>query len=186
MTAPADQATATAEAAQLCDQDLLVWFTATLITFTGGDLADGEPCEPGCGYTVTEGHWNPRRSYWTVHPSRDDVTPDRYRAQRRPEPAAWLASRVRARLGLLDHYDGGHTFYSRLEAIHPHRLTGPSSLQPGAVIGSGTFAGDIIAAGRLRPAAPGQRTLTAAAHAYGFTASELRTAAMLLRQHPAP
>lgn len=186
MTAAAHQATATPVEAQPRDRNLLVYFTATIITLTGGNLAEGEPCEPDCGYTITQGHWNPRRTYWTVHPTRDEVTPDRCPARRRKEPAEWLASRIHARLGLLDHYDGGHTFYSRLEAIHPHRLTGRSSHQPGAVIGSGTFAGDIIAAERLRSARSGQRTITAAAHAYGFTASELRTAAELLEQHSAP
>src|SRR6266508_1772890 len=95
---------------------------------------------------------------------------------RLPQPNDRLA----ARLGDLDDYDGGHTFRGAREAIHPGRLTGPRSQQPGAVLGTRTLLGDALAAGRLRPPNVGQRTISATAHADGFSDNDLRTAAARL------
>jgi hypothetical protein len=147
---------------------------------TGGNTnAYGEPCQPGRGYTERFGHWSPDRDYWTVHPSRDDVDPDIYPDDSRLTPAAWLAEQVTYRLGDLDHIDG-HTFTSSRTAIEPGRLTGPEADWPGAVAGTHTFRGDVFAAHRLCTARAGTRTVTAAAHAYGFTDTELARAATLL------
>ncbi len=157
-----------------------LYYSATLITLTGGDTnACGEACEPGHGYTEQSGHWNPDHHYWTVYPSRDDVEPDVYPDNCTLTPAQWLAEQVTERLGNLDHIDG-HTFTSARTAISPGRLTGPKANKPGAVCGTHTFLGDVFAAHRLRTAPVGTRTLTAAAHAHGFTDTELAEAADLL------
>ncbi|GAA1884002.1 hypothetical protein [Asanoa iriomotensis] len=163
-----------------------VYYSASVTTQTGGDTtADGEPCEPGRGYTEQSGHWSPDRDYWTVHPSRADVDPDTYPDDSPLPPARWLADQITERLGNLDHIDG-HTFTSARTAIEPGRLTGPAADKPGAVAGTHTFLGDAFAAQRLRTAPVGIRTLTAAAHAYGFTAAELaETATLLGRGDPA-
>lgn len=157
-----------------------LYYTASLITLTGGDTtAGGEACEPGHGYTEQDGFWNPDRDYWTVHPSRDDAEPDRYRGDSPQSPAQWLAEQVTDRLGDLDYVDG-HRFAEARTAIEPGRLTGPAADQPGAVAGTRTFLGDVMAAHRLASAPAGTRTVTATAHAYGFTDTELAEAATLL------
>src|SRR5690606_33549604 len=126
--------------------------------------ADGEPCEPGHGYTEQSGWWNPDRAYWRVADDRGDVTPDVYHDGDRRSPAQWLADQLTARLGRVDNYDHGRTFSSAYEAVHPGRLTDyaedPTAADP-------TW-GHTAAAIRLRLAAKGQRTLTAAGHAHGF------------------
>lgn len=160
-----------------------LYFSATVTTKTAGDTnAYGEPCEPGHGYTEQSGHWSPDRDYWTVYPSRDDVDPDSYPDQSPLTAAQWLAEQITDRLGNLDHIDG-HTFTSARTAIEPGRLTGPAADEPGAVAGTHTFLGDVFAAHRLRTVPAGARTLTAAAHAYGFTPAELAEAAALLGHH---
>jgi len=157
-----------------------LYYSASVITLTGGNTnAYGEDCEPGHGYTEQSGHWSPERDYWTVHPSRNDVDPDVYPDNSPLTPAAWLAEQVTDRLGEIDHIDG-HTFTSSRTAIEPGRLTGPEADEPGAVAGTHTFLGDVLAAHRLRTAPAGTRTITAAAHAYGFTDTELAQAATLL------
>jgi hypothetical protein len=162
-----------------------LYHSACVTTQTGGDTnAYGEACEPGHGYTEQSGHWSPDRDYWTVHPSRDDVHPDVYPDNSPLTPAEWLAEQFTDRLGDLDHIDG-HTFTSARTAIEPGRLTGPEADEPGAVAGTHTFLGDVFAAHRLRTARAGNRTITAAAHAYGFTDTELAQAATLLG-HTAP
>ncbi len=156
-----------------------IYYTATIITFDGSDTnAYGEACEPGHGYREDSGWWDPKRSYWTVQADRARVTPDI--CPDRADPGQWLAARLAARLGDLDDYDGGHTFRGAREAIHPGRLTGPRSQQPGAVLGTRTLLGDALAAGRLRPPNVGQRTISATAHADGFSDNDLRTAAARL------
>lgn len=162
-----------------------LYFSATVITLSGGDTnAYGEACEPGHGYTEQSGHWspdNPDYDYWTVHPSRADVQPDVYPDDGSLPAAKWLAEQVTTRLGDLDHIDG-HTFTSARTAIEPGRLTGPQANEPGAVSGTHTFLGDAFAGERLRIAPAGTRTLTATAHAYGFTDTELAEATRLLGQ----
>lgn len=56
----------------------------------------------------------------------------------------------------------------------------PTPTSPGAVAGTHTFLGDVLAAHRLRTAPAGTRTVTATAHAHGFTDTELADAATLL------
>lgn len=159
----------------------LLFFSATIITFDGTDTnAYGEDCEPGQGYTEQSGHWSPDQSYWTVHPHRGQVHPDTYPHDWPRTPGQWLAVRLTARLGIVESFDDDRTFTGAREAIHPGRLTGPRSRQPGAMLGSGTRLGDAIAAGRLRPAQVGLRVLTAAGHAHGFTDDDLTEAAGLL------
>jgi len=84
-------------------------------------------------------------------------------------------------LGSIESFDGGRTFYGAREAVHPGRLTGTRADEPGAVIGGGSLLGDALAAARLRQAPVGLATLTAAAHAHGFTAAQLADADRLIR-----
>jgi hypothetical protein len=158
------------------DERLIV-YTATIITFDGSaTTAYGEPCEPGHGYTEADGFWDPSR-YWRLETSRDQVRPD-VCPTRCQQPARWLANRIVARLGGVDSIAGtGESFYSCREAIYPGHLTGATANEPGMVFGSGTFLGDIMAAQRLRTPTVGLRTLTAVAHASGFTTAELAQAA---------
>ncbi len=121
----------------------------------------------------------------TVHHHRDQVTPDVYPDGVRRSPARWLADRLTARLGSIESFDGGRTFYGAREAAHPGRLTGTRSQTPGAVIGGGNVFGDALAASRLRQAPVGLKTLTAAAHAHGFTEQQLTDADTLAPRHPA-
>lgn len=160
-----------------------LYYTASVITLTAGNTnADGDPCERGHGYTEQDGFWNPDGDYWTVHPSRGDVDPDIYPDDSPLSPAEWLAEQITDRLGDLDYVDGP-TFGGARTAIEPGRLTGPDADQPGAVAGTSTFLGDVFAAHRLRTAPAGTRTVTATAHALGFTDTELTAAATLV--HPA-
>ena len=163
-----------------------LYFSATIITIDGTDTnAYGEACEPGQGYNELSGHWSPDQSYWTVYPDRSQVQPDIYPERGPRTPGQWLADRLTARLGTLETVDG-RTFYGARHAIHPGRLTGPRSQEPGALLGSGTLLGDAIAASRLRSAPVGMRTLTAAGHAHGFTDSEIADAAALLGLDDSP
>ncbi|MBT8227591.1 MAG: hypothetical protein HKP61_15970 [Dactylosporangium sp.] len=158
----------------------LIVYTATIITFDGSaTTAYGEPCEPGHGYSEADGFWDPRR-YWRLEASRDRVRPDVCPARCR-QPARWLARRITARLGGVDAIGGtGASFSGCREAVYPGHLTGARADEPGMVFGSGTFLGDAITASRLHPPAVGLRTLTACAHASGFTTAELAEAAGLL------
>jgi hypothetical protein len=142
--------------------------------------AYGEPCEPGQGYTEQSGWWDPDRGYWRVHAHQQDVTPDVYSQRRGGNPARWLADRVTARLGGVESFDSGRTFYGSREAVHPGRLAGARSTAPGAILGCGTVLGDAVTASRLREPTVGQRLLSAAAHAHGFTDEQLAETAQLL------
>jgi hypothetical protein len=158
----------------------LIVYTATIITFDGSATTGyGEPCEPGHGYSEADGFWDPSR-YWRLEASRELVRPDVCPARCR-QPARWLASRILARLGGVDAIGGtGTSFSGCREAVYPGRLAGPAADEPGAVFGSGTFGGDVMAAERLRHPTVGLRTLTACAHASGFTTAELAQAAEFL------
>lgn len=164
-----------------------LYYSASVITLTGGNTnAYGEACEPGHGYTEQDGFWNPDADYWTVHPSRHDGTPDIYPDDCPHDPAQWLADQITERLGDLDYVDG-NTFAGARTAIEPGRLTGPDADPPGAVAGTSTLLGDVFAEHRLRTAPAGTRTVTATAHAHGFTGTELAEAAILLgRPTPEP
>jgi hypothetical protein len=104
--------------------------TARILTRTQPDTASArtntnaysEPCEPGQGYSEQSGHWDPDRSYWRVHDSRDDVRPDVYPDQSEQTRAQWLADQLGERLGNIDSYDHGHTFYAAHEAVYPGTL----------------------------------------------------------------
>jgi hypothetical protein len=161
----------------------VVYFTATIVTLDGSDTtAYGEACEPGRGYTEACGWWDPDRAYWRVREHRDQVTPDVFPERAGRSPARWLADRLIARLGDVESFDGGRTFYGACEAVAPGRLTGTRAQQPGAVIGGGGLLGDALAASRLRHASAGLATLTAAAHAHGFTTAQLAEADVLIRR----
>ncbi len=155
-----------------------LYFSATIITLDGSDTnAYGEGCEPGKGYTEQSGWWNPDRSYWRVHAERDDVTADVYPDGEDRGPARWLADRLVARLGSVESYDDGRTFYGAFEAVHPGRLTDLAAPEnPGAA--------HALAFIRRGVARTGQRFLTAAGHAHGFTNSEVTEAAQLLGRSP--
>jgi len=152
----------------------LLYYSATIITLDGSDTnAYGEPCEPGQGYTEQSGFWDPDDDYWHVHDSRDTVHPDIYPPRCGPSPARWLADRLRERLGPVDGFDHGRSFYSAHEAVHPGTLAdahGPT--------------GALLSHIRMRLARTGavasQRILTAAGHGYGFSDAELAEAARLL------
>src|SRR6266536_3028508 len=102
----------------------VVFYTASIITLDGSDTnAYGEPCEPGTGYTEQWGWWEPDRSYWRVREHRGDVSPDVYPQAERHSPARWLAEQLTARLGAVESYDHGRTFYRGHEAVYPGRLT---------------------------------------------------------------
>jgi hypothetical protein len=159
-----------------------LYYSASVITLTGGNTtAYGDECEPGHGYTEQDGFWDPDGDYWTVYPSRVDVVPHIYSDDCPLGPAQWLAEQVTERLGDLDYVDG-NTFGGARTAIEPGQLTGPDADPPGAVAGSSTLLGDVFAAHRLRTAPAGTRTVTATAHAHGFTDTELAEAATLLGQ----
>jgi hypothetical protein len=152
----------------------VVFYTASIITLDGSDTnAYGEPCEPGQGYTEQSGWWEPDRCYWQVRTHRTEVVPDSYPDTEHRSPAQWLADRLTARLGTVGSYDHGHTFYGAYEAVYPHRLTAlaasPTTPDPAAA--------RMVAAILVRIARKGQRTLTAAGHAYGFTDQQLADAA---------
>lgn len=151
-----------------------LYYSATVITLDGSDTtADGEPCEPGQGYREESGHWDPDRGYWRVHPDRNDVRPDVYPPGCGQTPAQWLASRLRARLGAAESYDHGRTFYAAAEAVYPGRL--PDAQGP-----AGQLLSDLRMALARAGATRRLRTLTAAAHAYGFTEDELAETAAAL------
>jgi len=144
---------------------------------TGSDTnADGEACEPGRGYSERSGFWDPDRSYWRVHEHRAGVTPDVYPDGEPRSPARWLVDQLSAWLGAVESFDHGRSFYGAAEAVYPGRLTDlaidPSAADP-------TW-GHTVAAIRARIAKRGQRTLTAAGHAHGFTDDQLADAAALL------
>jgi hypothetical protein len=117
-----------------------------------------------------------------VREYRDQVTPDVFPERAGRSPARWLADRLTARLGAVESFDGGRTFYGACEAVAPGRLTGTRTQPPGAVIGGGGLLGDALAASRLRHASAGLATLTAAAHAHGFTTAQLAQADALTRR----
>src|SRR4051812_16865651 len=157
-----------------------LYYTASVITLTGGNTnADGDPCEPGHGYTEQDGFLEPRRRLLDGPPVPRRRRPGHLPRRQPAEPAEWLAEQITDRLGDLDYVDGP-TFGGARTAIEPGRLTGPDADQPGAVAGTCTFLGDVFAAHRLATAPPGTRTVTATAHACGFTDTELAEAATLL------
>src|SRR6266511_1711623 len=155
----------------------VVFYTASIITLDGSDTnADGEACEPGHGSTERCGWWEPDRSYWRVREHRADVTPDVFPPGEQRSPARWLAAQLTARLGTVESFDHGCTFYGANEAVHPGRL---ADLAAGGTNPDPATA-HILAAIRLRIGKKGQRTLTAAGHAHGFTDDQLADAAALL------
>ena len=161
----------------------VIYYTATIITLNGSDTnAYREACEPGNGYTEASGWWDPDRAYWRVYEHRDQVAPDAYPEDTRRGPAQWLADRLAARLGAVESFNGGRTFHGAREAVAPGRLTGTRAQAPGAVIGGGSLLGDALAASRLRHAPAGLATLTATAHAHGFTEQQLADAHRLTRR----
>lgn len=152
----------------------LLYYSATIITLDGSDTnAYGEPCEPGQGYTERSGFWDPDHGYWRVHDSRDAVRPDTYPPPCGQSPARWLADRLSDRLGHVNSFDHGRTFYAAHEAVYPGTLADTQ----GAT-------GALLSHMRMHlartGAVAGQRTLTAAGHAYGFTDAELAEAAHVL------
>jgi hypothetical protein len=159
--------------------DRWVTYTATITTFDGGSLADGEPCEPGFGYRMDSGFWD-FRHYWKVFPHRDQVRVDTWPG--RGDPVSWLVDRLIARLGGVDSHGFG-SFTGIREAIYPARLTGSRSNLPGLVFGTGTFLGDALASHHMRRPKPGLRTIRVDAHADGFSNAELQWAAELLGLH---
>lgn len=151
-----------------------LYFSATIITLDGSDTnAHGEGCEPGKGYTEQFGWWNPDRTYWRVHAGRDDVTADVYPGSEDRGPARWLADRLVTRLGAVESYDDGRTFYGAFDAVHPGRLTDLAAPENPGVAHALAFI-------RRGVARTGQRFLTAAGHAHGFTNGEVTEAAQLL------
>jgi hypothetical protein len=96
-----------------------------------------------------------------------------YPEQSAQTPAQRLANQLEQRLDRIESYDNGHTSYAAGEAAHPGTLAdaqGPGGGLPSAIRMELARTG----------ATKGQRTLTAAGHAYGFTNDELAEAARLL------
>jgi hypothetical protein len=154
-----------------------IFYTATIITLDGSDTAaDSAACEPGHGYTERSGWWDPDRAYWRVGDDRGDVSADVFPDGDGRDPVRWLADQLTARLARVDGYDAGRAFSGAYEAVHPGRLsdhaTDPTAPNPNW--------GQTVAAIRMRLACAGQRTLSAAGHAHGFTDSQLAGAARLL------
>jgi len=158
-----------------------LYWTATIITLDGSDTtAYGEPCEAGKGYVERSGWWSPDRSYWQVHDDRDHAAPDLYPDGDPRSPGRWLADQLLARLSAVESYDDDRTFYGAYEAVHPGRLTDlvadPTPDNPGAA--------NALAFIRQRIGRKGQRSLTAAGHAHGFTTDQILQAARLLGLRP--
>jgi hypothetical protein len=83
------------------------------------------------------------------------------------------ADRLGERLGSVDSYDHGHTYYAAGEAVHPGALADAQG--PGGALLS-TIRMELARTGARK----GQRTLTAAGHAHGFADDELAETARLL------
>ncbi|MEJ3741785.1 hypothetical protein WEI85_00585 [Actinomycetes bacterium KLBMP 9797] len=161
----------------------VLYFSATIITLDGSDTnAYGEPCQAGQGYVEQSGWWSPDRAYWQVHHDRENVAPDVYPDDEPRGPARWLADQLLARLAAVESYDDARTFYGAVEAVHPGRLTDrvahPAPDNPAV--------GNALAFIRQRIGRKGQRFLTAAGHAHGFTDHQLLEAAHLLGLRPQP
>lgn len=157
-----------------------LYWTAIIITLDGSDTnAYGEPCEAGKGYIERSGWWSPDRFYWQAHDDRDQAAPDHYPDGEPRSPGRWLADQLLARLNAVASHDDG-TFYGAFEAVHPGRLTDlaadPTPDNPGV--------GNALAFIRQRIGRKGQRSLTAAGHAHGFTRDQLDEAAHLLGLRP--
>jgi hypothetical protein len=147
----------------------LLYFTATIITMDGSETnAYGEVCESGHGYTEAIGWWSPDEEPWSVYQDRDQAHPDMYPSTAETPPARWLADQLAERLGPIDHFDGGRTFYSADELIRASDTAPPQSVRGGAIHDP------------RRGLPVGAKTLVAAGHAHGFTRDEIVAAAGLL------
>jgi hypothetical protein len=150
-----------------------LYFSATIITMDGSDTNGyGEACEPGHGYTEAVGWWNPDDEPWSVSPRREQAHPDPYPPTATTSPVQWLADQLTQRLGPLDQFDGGRTFYSADELVRDSDTTPPRSVWGGAIHDP-------------RPLPAEAQSLTAAGHAHGFTPDEIAAAASLLGLAPA-
>ena len=134
----------------------------------------GRPWAPSQGLTI------PRPASVPARPSRQGRCggptggqPNVYPEQSGQRPAQWLADQIGERLGSVESYDYGHTFYAACEAVYPGTLT--EAQGPGGALLS-TIRMELARTGATRR----QRTLTAAGHAYGFADDELAEAARLL------
>ena len=142
-----------------------VYITATVQTPDGSDTTgDGEPCEPGQGYTVADGWLDPDWSRTDVAESSEDVRPDTWTAED-GDPVEWLRGVLADRLGAIE--DDRYAVYAADAAV-PGQL-GPRSFSV-AVIGGVT----VYAAGYA--AELDGVTVRRAAHVEGFTFAEVAAA----------
>jgi hypothetical protein len=88
---------------------------AELKEFTAHTNVYGEPTEEGHGQVMTSGWVSPDWTLWEVNEEQEHVTPDVMDDDDEEEvqtPAEWLAETIISRLGSIDTYDGGSTFYA--------------------------------------------------------------------------
>jgi hypothetical protein len=98
-----------------------VYYTADLVIPDDSDTDHtGQPCEPGHGYRVESGWYDPDASRTTVHDEQDDVRPDIYDPDD-ATPAEWLTERLTRRLGTVEASD-----YRSIYAVDAHDHDGVS------------------------------------------------------------
>lgn len=105
-----------------------VFYVADIVRPDGSDSdCYGEPCEPGCGYALESGWYDPSWSRDSVYDARESVRPDVYDADADPSsdddpytPAMWLADTLTERLGWVESVGSTDVFYSGHDDTHPY------------------------------------------------------------------
>lgn len=82
----------------------------------------GEETESGYGEVLTSGWVSPDWTLWDVYESHEDVAPDVMDEDDLEDmtPVDWLAQQITSRLGAVEMWDGGDSFYAADATTHPY------------------------------------------------------------------